>query len=421
MLSLASFYKIIQMNNLEKKIFSALLFFTLTFLSFGQGQDDDAGAIISGQSEDRNPITVAVPFISFAPDSRASAMGDVGVATSPDANSIHWNNAKLAFVESDMGFAFSYSPWLGNIIDDMSLNYLSFYKKIDQNQAFGASFRYFDLGEIQKYNGSAVFEGIENPNELAFDGTYSRKLSERMGVGVTLRFIWSNLAGDLQGAPDARAGTSVAVDLGWYYTKPFLLSGKNSELSFGVHLSNIGQKITYSAESNENFIPANFRIGSAFKTDLDPYNTITLAFDINKLMVPTPPIYEEDANGQPVVIDGVRQIASGRDPDRSLLSGTFGSFGDAPRGFSEELEELTYSIGIEYWYRELFAARAGYFSEHENKGDRKYFTVGAGFRYQIFGFDFSYLIPTTQNHPLADTLRISLLFSLDKKTDPSEG
>ena len=402
MLSLTSFYKIIRMNHLVKKIGSILLVL-MAVQSFGQ-----ASPTLTGQG--RNPITVAVPFISFAPDSRATAMGDVGVATSPDVNSIHWNNAKLAFVENDLGFSFSYSPWLGNIVNDMSLNYLSFYKKIDQTQTFGASFRYFDLGEIQKYDGNAIFEGVENPNELAFDATYSRKLSDRMGVGVSLRFIWSNLAGDLQGAPDAKAGTSVAVDLGWYYTKPFLLSGKNSELSFGAHISNIGQKITYSAESNENFIPANLRLGSAFKTSLDPYNTITLAFDINKLMVPTPPIYETNEEGESV-------IDKGKDPDRSLLSGTFGSFSDAPNGFQEELQELTYSIGAEYWYRDIFAARAGYFYEHENKGNRKYLTVGAGFRYQVFGFDFSYLIPSDgQNHPLADTLRISLLFGLDQGT-----
>lgn len=399
------------MNHLEKKIFAILLALVSVPL-LGQ----QASPTLTGQ--DRNPITVAVPFISFAPDSRASAMGDVGVATSPDANSIHWNNAKLAFIETDMGFAFSYSPWLGNIVDDMSLNYLSFYKKIDQTQSFAASFRYFDLGEIQKYDGNAVFQGVENPNELAFDGTYSRKLSDKMGVGVTLRFIWSNLAGDLQGAPDAKAGTSVAVDLGWYYTKPFMLSGKNSELSLGAHISNIGQKITYSAESNENFIPANLRLGSAFKTNLDPYNTITLAFDVNKLMVPTPPIYEKDEDGEEVTdSNGNKIIAKGKDPNRPLLSGTFGSFSDAPGGFREEIQELTYSVGVEYWYRDVFAARAGYFSEHENKGDRKYFTVGAGFRYQIFGFDFSYLIPKGQNHPLADTLRISLLFNLDKSSN----
>lgn len=396
------------MNHLEKKIFTVLLVL-MTLTSFGQS------SFISGQDSLRNPITVAVPFLNFAPDSRASAMGDVGAATSPDANSIHWNNAKLAFIDTDMGFSFSYSPWLGNIVDDMSLNYLSFYKKIDQTQAFGASFRYFDLGEIALYDEFANPNGVENPSELAVDGTYSRKLSEQLSLGVTLRFIWSNLAGNITGAPDAKAGTSVAVDFGVFYTKPFILSGKNSELSLGAHLSNIGQKITYSAESNENFIPANFRLGSAFKTDLDPYNTITIAFDINKLMVPTPPIYQTDGSGNiETDADGNKIIAKGQDPDRSLLSGTFGSFGDAPRGFKEEIQELTYSVGVEYWYRDLFAARAGYFSEHENKGDRKYFTLGAGFRYQIFGFDFSYLIPRGQNHPLADTLRISLLFNLDK-------
>lgn len=381
-----------KMNHFSKVFLSNTLF-CLAIVGFAQ----TPGSVLSGQGGERNPITVAVPFIGFAPDSRASAMGDVGVATSPDANSAHWNNAKLAFIENDLGFAFSYSPWLGKIVDDMSLNYLSFYKKINQTQAFGASLRYFDLGEIQKYDEQAFFQGVENPNELAVDATYSRKLSDRMGLGLTMRFIWSNIAGDLTGAPDAKAGTSVAVDLGWYYTQPLLLSGRNSEISFGAHISNIGQKITYSSANNENFIPANLRLGTAFKTDLDAYNTITLALDLNKLLVPTP---DTIANNNP-----------------SLLSGTFGSFGDAPRGFEEELEEITYSVGLEYWYRKLFAVRAGYFHEHENKGDRKYFTLGTGFRYQIFGFDFSYLIPMEQNHPLADTLRISLLFNLDQKQE----
>ncbi len=380
------------MNHLQKIFFTI----SLIFLAFDGYMQNSPGAVLTGQG-DRNPITVAVPFVSFAPDSRASAMGDVGVATSPDVNSIHWNNAKLAFIENDLGFSFSYSPWLGKIVDDMSLNYLSFYKKINQTQAFGASLRYFDLGEIQKYDEQAFFQGVENPNELAVDATYSRKLSDRMGVGLTMRFIWSNIAGDLTGAPDAKAGTSVAVDLGWYYTQPVILSGRNSEISFGAHISNIGQKITYSSANNENFIPANLRLGTAFKTDLDAYNTLTFALDLNKLLVPTP---DSIANNNP-----------------SLLSGTFGSFGDAPRGFGEELEEITVSFGLEYWYRDLFAVRAGYFYEHENKGDRKYFTLGTGFRYQIFGFDFSYLIPMEQNHPLADTLRLSLLFNLDQNQD----
>lgn len=399
------------MNHFLKKS-SAIFLLFISIQSFGQS------SFISGQDSLRNPITIAVPFLNFAPDSRASGMGDLGVATSPDANSVNWNNAKLAFIEKDFGFGLSYSPWLGNIVDDMSLNYITFYKKISQDETFGASLRYFDLGEIALFDEFANPNGVENPSELAVDGTYSRKLSENMGIGVTLRFIWSNLAGNITGAPDAKAGTSVAVDLGWYYTKPLLLSGKDAELSLGAHISNIGQKITYSTESNENFIPANLRIGSAFKTNLDAYNTLTFALDVNKLLVPTPPIYLTDDSGQIVTdANGDNVIAQGKDPNRSLLSGTFGSFGDAPRGFAEEIEELTYSLGLEYWYRDIFSARTGYFSEHANKGDRKYFTVGLGFRYQVFGVDFSYLIPREQNNPLANTLRVSFLFSLDNPSD----
>ncbi|MEP4598501.1 MAG: type IX secretion system outer membrane channel protein PorV, partial [Cyclobacteriaceae bacterium] len=222
---------------------------------------------ITGQDDNRNPITVAVPFVSFAPDSRGSAMGDAGVASSPDVYSSHWNSAKLAFIENDLGVSFSYSPWLGKIVNDMSLNYLTFYKKIDRIQTFGASFRYFDLGEIQLTDENGERLNIENPNELAVDATYSRKLTDNMSMGVSTRFIWSNIAGNISGAPDAKAGTSVAVDIGWYYTKPIVFSGTDSELSFGANISNFGQKVNYSNESNEDFIPGNLRIGTAFKTN----------------------------------------------------------------------------------------------------------------------------------------------------------
>lgn len=362
-----------------------------------------------------NPITVAVPFANFAPDSRASAMGDVGVATSPDAYSVHWNNAKLAFIEHDLGFSFSYSPWLGNIVDDMSLNYLTFHKKIDRNQSIGVTMRYFDLGEIQLTDLEGGALGIENPREAAFDATYSRKLSENFSIGGTGRFIWSNLSGNITGAPDVRPGTSLAIDVGVYYTQPLSIQGIDSELALGAHVSNIGQKITYTNENNEDFIPANFRIGGAWKANLDPYNSFTFALDINKLLVPTPPEYLTDEDGALVRdVNGNLQIVSGENPNRPLISGTFGSFTDAPGGFNEELKELTYSIGAEYGYRDLFSARLGYFLEHEDKGDRKYFTAGLGFRYQVFGLDFSYLIPQEQNHPLGDTLRISLVFRFDK-------
>ncbi len=360
--------------------------------------------LVTGSDSTNRVITTAVPFLSFAPDSRGAAMGDLGVATSPDANSVHWNNGKLAFIENDLGVSLSYVPWLGNIVDDMSVSYLSGYKKINRIQAVAFSFRYFDLGEIQLTDIQGLPQGIESPQELAFDGTYSRKLTENLGIGVTGRFIWSNLAGNVTGAPDAKAGTSVAVDLGVYYTKDLVFSGKNSNISAGVHLSNIGQKITYTNEDNEDFIPGNFRLGTAFKTNLDPYNSITFAVDANKLMVPSPPVY--DANGN---------VIRGSDPNaKQLLGGTFGSFGDAPDGFSEELKEVTLSVGAEYWYRDIFAGRIGYFYESEDKGDRKFLTLGLGFRYQVFGVDFSYLIPPEQNDPLGDTLRVTLLFNLDK-------
>ena len=368
----------------------------------------------------RNPITVAVPFLAFAPDSRGSALGDAGVATSPDAYSVHWNNAKLAFIDKDFGASISYSPWLRNIAGDMALIYLTGYKKINRDQAVAFGMRYFDLGEIQLTDVEGNPLGVENPREFSFDATYSRKLSERLSIAATGRFISSNIAGNATGAPDVNVGNSIAVDVGVFYQQPLALPSIESTIAFGAHISNLGQKITYTNESNEDFIPANFRIGGAWTGKLDPYNSLTFALDFNKLLVPTPPEFERDANGNIAVdANGDRIIADGKDPDRPLLSGTFGSFSDAPGGFSEELKEITISIGAEYWYRDIFAARIGYFHEAEDKGNRKYFSAGIGLRYQVFGLDLSYLIPPEQNHPLGDTLRISLLFNFDKKEDES--
>ncbi|MGB3467599.1 MAG: type IX secretion system outer membrane channel protein PorV [Cyclobacteriaceae bacterium] len=378
----------------------------LTAFSF-LGATSYAQPTVNGGTDSERVITTAVPFLLFSPDSRGSGMGDVGVATSPDANSIHWNNAKLAFIETDIGGSISYVPWLGKIVDDMAVSYLSFYKKINRIQSIGFTFRYFDLGEIQLTDVRGVPQGIQSPQELAVDGTYSRKLSENFSIGVTGRFIWSNLAGDVNNAPDAQAGTSVAVDLGAYYTKDLVLKGKDANLSFGLHISNIGQKITYTSPENEDFLPANIRLGTAFKTSLDAYNTITFGFDANKLLVPSPP-----------VVDASNNIIRGNDPNsRSLLAGTFGSFGDAPDGFSEEMKEITLSFGAEYWYKDVFSGRVGYFYENPDKGGRKYFTLGLGFRYQVFGVDFSYLIPPVANDPLGDTLRVSLLFNLNQTSD----
>ena len=368
---------------------------------------------VTGQEGD-NPISIAVPFVSFAPDSRGSALGDAGVATSPDAQSIHWNNAKLAFIDFSSGLSFSYSPWLGNIVDDMSLNYLTYYKRIDQIQTFGISMRYFDLGEIQLTDVTGLPIGIENPRELSFDATYSRKLTKNLSGGLSIRYIWSNLLGNSTGAPSANAGKSLAFDLGFYYIKPLNISGLDTDLSFGAHISNLGQKISYTSEEFEDFIPANLRIGTALKMKLDEYNSFTFIFDINKLLVPSPPIYERDDNGVIITdLNGNPTISSGKNPNRPFISGTFGSFNDAPHGFSEEMQELTFSVGTEYWYGKIVAARVGYFYEHENKGARKYFTVGFGVRYSTFGLDLSYLIPKDQNNPLGDTLRFSFLFNFN--------
>ncbi len=383
-------------------------------LAFSQGSQVRINEL-NGSS---NPITVAVPFVNFAADSRGAALGDAGVATSPDAYSVHWNNAKLAFIDYDFGFSFSYSPWLGNIVDDMSLNYLTGYKKINRNEAVGITMRYFDLGEIDLRDLQGEQIGFENPREFAIDLTYSRKLSQNLSIAGTGRFIWSALAGNITGAPDVRPGTSLAIDVGVFYRQPLNLPNIDSDLALGAHISNVGQKITYTSETNEDFIPANLRLGGAWTARPDPYNSFTIALDINKLLVPTPPTYQtddlgnfvRDANGDLIIVEG-------KDPNRPLISGTFGSFTDAPGGIGEEIKELSYSLGVEYWYRSLFAARAGYFLEHEDKGDRKYFTAGLGFRYQVFGLDFSYLIPQEQNHPLGDTLRLSFIFSFDKEDD----
>ena len=298
----------------------------------------------------------------------------------------------------------------------MSLNYLTYYKRIDQIQTFGVSMRYFDLGEIQLTDVTGLPSGIENPRELSFDATYSRKLTENLSGGLSIRYIWSNLLGSSTGAPSANAGKSLAFDLGFYYIKSLNISGLDTDLSLGAHISNLGQKISYTSEEFEDFIPANLRIGTALKMNLDEYNSFTFIFDVNKLLVPSPPIYERDGNGVIITdLNGNPTISSGKDPNRPFISGTFGSFNDAPRGFREEMQELTFSVGTEYWYGEIVAARVGYFYEHENKGARKYFTVGLGVRYSTFGLDLSYLIPKDQNNPLGDTLRFSFLFNFNNE------
>lgn len=367
---------------------------------------------VAGQDTSRRVITTAVPFLLIATDARAGAMGDAGVATSPDANASHWNIAKLAFIQNDIGFSLSYTPWLAKIINDMSLSYLSGYYKINREQSVALSLSYFDLGDIQFTDEFGEYLQNFNPREFSIAGSYSRLLSDNMSLGVTMKFIKSNLTGNVfSSTNDAQPGLSIAADIGWYWNKEL---SQKSNLALGATITDIGNKITYSNEEQKEFIPTTLRFGSAYTYSLDPYNSFTVALDLSKLMVPTPPVYVVDENGR-VIYDqnGKPQIARGKDPDRALLSGMFGSFTDAPDGASEEFKEVMISTGLEYWYKDLFAVRGGYFWESYDKGDRKYFTMGVGLRYNVFGIDFAYLVPQRKEHPLAETLRFSLHFNFN--------
>jgi len=393
--------------------FILLLSFLIGVPLYSMGQTNPA--IFAGFDTTRRVITTAVPFLVIAPDARSGAMGDVGVATTPDAMSAHWNPGKYPFIKNDYGFSLSYTPWLGKIINDMSISYASGYYKLNRERTLGMSMTYFDLGNIVFTDNNGNTTGDFNPREFAIDGTYAQMLTDNMGLGVSLRFIYSNLTGNAWNTTnDAQAGTSVAADIGWYYNKDLVFSGNNSNVALGAAITNIGNKMTYSDANNLEFIPTNLRMGAAFTSNLDPYNKLTLTVDLNKLMVPTPPIYKFDANGQIIYnSNGNPVISKGKDPNRSLISGMFGSFADAPDGFPEEISEFTMGTGLEYWYNDLFAARAGYFLESANKGNRKYFTMGLGLRYKQFGIDFAYLIPQVHNNPLAETLRFTLVMNLD--------
>lgn len=355
---------------------------------------------VIGQDSTNRVITTAVPFLTITPDSRAAGMGDTGVATTPDANSAYWNSAKLAFIDKPYGVSGSYTPWLGKIINDMSIFYLTGFYKITREQAVAASMKYFDLGEIQFNNGPTINDqlGRFNPREFAFDVTYSRMLTEHFSLGGALRYIHSNLTGAFTGGGvDARPGNSVAVDAGVYYTKPLL--SRNSALSLGATITNIGSKITYSDQVNKDFIPTNLRLGGAYKTELDAFNSLTFAMDVNKLLVPSPP--------------------GGK--DKSLLSGIFGSFSDAQGGFSEEIREFSLSTGVEYWYNNTFAGRLGYFLEAKDKGNRKYLTAGVGAKIQKFGIDIAYLVPTNKNeNALAETIRFTVMMYFDARPQDEE-
>ena len=351
-----------------------------------------------------NTITTAVPFLLISPDSRAGAMGDVGVATSPDANSLHWNPAKFAFVEDDLGMSVSYVPWLRALVPDINLSYLSGYRKLNNNEAIAMELRYFSLGDITFTNITGDVIGQYKPSEFALGTSYSRKLSENFSLAIAARYINSNLTGgqSANGLPTV-AGESIAADIAGYYITPLRVKGKDIDFAFGGNISNIGDKISYTETATRDFIPINLRLGTSLATEIDAFNKMSIAIDINKLLVPTPPEFDDDGN-----------ITNGKDPDVSVVSGILQSFGDAPLGFEEEIREINYSIGTEYWYADQFAIRGGYFFEHDTKGGRKFYTFGSGVRYNVFELDFSYLVNASRsingNNPLANTMRFTLIF-----------
>lgn len=365
----------------------------------------------SPQAQENNPISTGVLFLTVSPESRAGAMGDVGVATTPDVNSMHWNPSKFAFIEKDGGVSLSYTPWLRNLVGDIDLVYLTGYKRIDKQQVIAASLRYFSLGQIEFRSITGDFERNVSPNEMALDAAYSRKFGSKLSGGIAFRYIRSDLTKGF--GEDSKVGQAFAADISMYYNDKIKISDKEGKLAFGLDISNIGNQLSYSTDTRyRNFLPTNLRLGSALTIDINSYNSIMLGTDITKLLVPTPPIRKS----------GSDSIQFGKNNDVGVIEGIFQSFGDAPgvlesdgsrSVFKEELHEITYSVGVEYWYRKQFAMRGGYFAEHVTKGNRKYYTLGVGLRLNVFSLDFSYLIPSAANSPLGNTMRFTLSLDFD--------
>lgn len=363
-----------------------------------------SGQSVTGQNDERgNIIMTSASFLTIAPDSRSAGMGDAGVATSADINSQHFNASKYVFMNQKMGMSFSYTPWLRNYVDDMSLCYLSGYNKVRKKDALGYSLTYFSLGDMvfTDENGSTLKNFT--PKEFSLDASYSMPLSEYLSAGLTLRYIYSNLTGDVYlGSQSSHAGNSVAGDLSVYYHRSFDKDKFTHNFSYGVSITNIGTKLSYT-DNNQNFIPTNLKAGVCYGIEFDKYNTLNFTAELNKLLVPTPPIYNSTGDS----------IISGKSDDVSVPVGIFQSFGDAPGGFKEEMHEISYSFGMEYWYSKVFAGRMGYFTESKDKGGRRYLTFGLGLNLNVFSFDFSYLVTTTSSNPLQNTIRLTLGLKFD--------
>lgn len=349
-------------------------------------------------SQGNNPIVTAVPSLSIAPDARGGGMGDVGVATSPDINSQYWNPAKYVFMESDAGVSISYTPWLRKLVSDIDLAYLAGYWKLDKRQAVSMSLRYFSLGDITLMDEFGYPQGSSHPNEIAVDAAYSLMFTEKLSGSVAFRYIRSDLGNGIA-QQEIYPGSAVAADVAAYYRTPITLQNTEGTLAFGANISNIGSKISYDKKVTSSFLPTNMRLGASFDYPIDDYNKISVSTDINKLLVPTPKL-------NPTTED--LQAYS----DMSPLAGIFNSFGDAPGGFSEEMREISWSLGAEYAYNNQLFVRGGYYNESQYKGNRKYFTAGFGFKLNVFQLDAAYVISTSQTNPLDQTLRFTLGFDI---------
>jgi hypothetical protein len=384
------------MNDFKSIVVAVLMVFFVSDV-IGQIKKDEVGG---GQ----NIVSTAVPFLNIAPESRSGGLGDAGVAISPDMNSQHWNPAKYAFIDGSMGVSFSFTPWLRELVNDINMYYLSYYFRLGDMQTLSASLRYFSLGNISFTDESGNVQFEAKPNEFAFDLAYSRVLSDHFSGAVAFRYIRSDLSNNYSspggGSAQLQAGNSFAADVAFYYRTSWRKNRKESEFTAGVNISNIGSKISYDGGTTKEFIPTNLKLGVAYRVELDEYNMITATVDMNKLLVPS--------------VLSLPNDTTATNENTSVISGMFTSFSDAPGGFSEELQEIRLSGGIEYWYNKQFALRAGYHHENVNKGNRKFATVGLGLKFNIFSIDASYIIPMQANNPLANTIRFSLGFDLSK-------
>lgn len=350
-----------------------------------------------------NPVDHAVVSQTIAPDARAAGMGDVGCATDPDVNSQYWNLAKYPFCISRAGVALNYTPWLRQLVSDIDLAYMAGYYRIGDYGALSGSLRYFSLGEVYTADESDM---TVNPYEMSLDVAYSRMLSETFSMGVGLRWIYSDLRYDY--SEDSKPASAFAADIAFYYNNYVMMGNRECQLGLGLTATNIGSKISFYGDEESQFIPANLRLGASLMIPFDEYNRFTLAADANKLMVPTVPRQGVDESNSDYQ-DRVRREYS----DISSIKGMFDSFSDAPGGFKEEMEEIQWSVGAEYVYNDKFSLRAGYHHESQSKGNRKYFTVGGGFRMSVFSLDVGYVISTAQSNPLDQTLRFTLAFDMD--------